>query len=66
MTLGIRRKDRDLDGNCFDSNPDTNSQIFKEGSNRDGTIDTFNRAAGLEHQHGKKWDELVFDKKAVI
>jgi len=40
--------------------------MFKEPISSDGKIDSFNRAAGLEHQSNKHMNELIFDKKAVI
>lgn len=52
MLLGIKRNEKDLDGNQVDTNP--NRDMFNTSKNE--KIDNFNAAAGDEHQFGKKWD----------
>ena len=47
MTLGIRREENDLDGNKY---------MIEGAVSKDGRIDIFNKAAGLEHQIGKHSD----------
>jgi len=66
MNLGVRREEADSDGNKFLRLPDSNAVMFKEPKSVDGKIDSFNKAAGLEHQTNKHFNELIFDKKAVI
>lgn len=66
MSLGVRREEKDADGYQFLRMPDSNGGIFKEPVSRDGKIESFNRAAGLEHQSNKHMNEIIFDKKAVL
>ncbi len=63
LKLGVRREKTDLDGNQYTATPI--GQQPKETQAR-GVIENLNEAAGMEHQLGKKWDQLVFDKKAVF
>ena len=45
----MKREEADSDGNKFLRLPDSNAAIFKEPRSKDGKIDNFNQAAGLEH-----------------
>jgi hypothetical protein len=49
MTLGVRREEKNEDGNQFLRLPDSTSPIFKEPTSLNGNIEIFNKAAGLEH-----------------
>ena len=65
MRLGVRRASRDLDGKTYQRDVESMQTHFRDPVGRNGVVDSFNLAAGLEHQVGRKHDTIVFDKKAV-
>lgn len=49
IVLGIRREETDIEGTKFMATAGHNEVIFKEPVSKDGRIENFNKAAGLEH-----------------